>query len=383
MKTPANKIHILVVVRWPVGGIRTFLRYVYGRFPTERFRFTIVLPELSELEVIRKNLAHQEVNYVLLPPYPTHWQFVKKINQTLKKGRFDIVHSHGFTSGIHTALCARMIGIPHLMTAHDVFTAKQFQGIQGWIRKAGLTQVFKFVDFIHCVSLDAKENFLTNLPELRSCQSRIIAIPNGIDTSRFLTEAREDFRKIQGVGRKDFLLGFFGRFMTQKGFRYLVDALELLNRQSLSRKIKVLCFGWGGFIREEQEMLAQRGLGENFLFLEFREDIAPALRGLDAVVMPSLWEAYGLLAAETLVAGTPLIATDCVGLREVLKNTPARIVPAGDAQSLADAIAGEIQAPSSLQTSAFRDRAAAQFDVCNQVAALQVLIERICKKGQE
>lgn len=45
--------------------------------------------------------------------------------------------------------------------------------------------------------------------------------------------------------------------------------------------------------------------------------------------MPSRWVAFGLLAVEALCAGTPLIASDCIGLREVVEDTPAVVVPPG------------------------------------------------------
>ena len=89
----------------------------------------------------------------------------------------------------------------------------------------------------------------------------------------------------------------------------------------------MLCFGWGGFIREEQVEIKRRGLENNFHFLPFQENPARAIRGVDVVVMPSLWEACPLLPMEVLVAGVPVIGTDCVGMREVLLDTPARVVP--------------------------------------------------------
>jgi len=70
--------------------------------------------------------------------------------------------------------------------------------------------------------------------------------------------------------------------------------------------------------------------------MPFTPNVASVIKGLDLVVMPSLWEACGLLAMETLVAGTPLIASDCIGLREVVRGTPACVVPSKDSKRLAE-----------------------------------------------
>ena len=48
---------ILLVVRWPVGGIRTFMRYVYSRFDPLKYKFTIVAPEVEELRTLLKDLS--------------------------------------------------------------------------------------------------------------------------------------------------------------------------------------------------------------------------------------------------------------------------------------------------------------------------------------
>ncbi len=44
-----KRIKVLLVVRWPVGGIRTFLRYVYGNLSAERYSLTIISPEADEI----------------------------------------------------------------------------------------------------------------------------------------------------------------------------------------------------------------------------------------------------------------------------------------------------------------------------------------------
>ena len=61
--------------------------------------------------------------------------------------------------------------------------------------------------------------------------------------------------------------------------------------------------------------------------------------------MPSLWESSGLLGMESLVAGVPIIGANCIGLREVLDNSPAKMVPPMDSATLAKAIAEEINQP--------------------------------------
>ena len=94
----------------------------------------------------------------------------------------------------------------------------------------------------------------------------------------------------------------------------------------------------------------------------------------DVVVMPSLWEACGLLAMEAMVSGVPLIGTDCVGLREVLKGTPAAVVSTKDSAALASAILNEMDNPSTSRAREFVTEAATRFHVKRRASEIEDLM---------
>ena len=123
--------------------------------------------------------------------------------------------------------------------------------------------------------------------------------------------------------------------------------------------------------------LSEKDWKTYFHFLPFQENPARAMKGVDVIVMPSLSEAYGLLAAEAMVAGVPIIGTDCIGLREVLRDTPARVVPAADSKALAEAIIAEIENSSIEKMKHFRDEASKRFDVTKSTGELQNLIIKL------
>jgi glycosyltransferase involved in cell wall biosynthesis len=381
-KSLTRPIEILLIVRWPVGGIRTFLRYVYRHFDKSSYKLTIIAPDVEEMQILMTDLADTAIEYVPIKNMPIDGStgfglMFKSVVKQLFRKHFDVVHSHGFTSAMSADLPVCFFRIPHILTSHDILNRKQFAGIKGLLKKIGLCSLLWRIDCIHCVSIDAMNNLLAHIPILRKKHKKIITIPNGIEVSRFLIDDREDFTNIDGVKKEDFLIGFFGRFMAQKGFRYLVDAIEILSKQDLPRPIRVLCFGWGGFVREEQVMLLNRGLLDYFVFLPFRDNVARAIRGVNVVVMPSLWEACPILPMETMVAGVPLIGSDCIGLREVLQGSAARMVPTGDAGALAEAIANEM-AESTLERSlAYRNEASLRFDVINQANQLKNIINKL------
>jgi glycosyltransferase involved in cell wall biosynthesis len=228
-------------------------------------------------------------------------------------------------------------------------------------------------DRVHCVSHDARANLLEHIVVLRPVARKVLAIPNGIEVERFQRDEQRDLRRELGLPADSFLIGFLGRFMSQKGFRYLVSAFERVRAANCSgRTPLVLTFGeQDGFIREEMEDVRRRGLAQSILFQPFVDDVSSTLKGLDVLAMPSLWEACGLLAMEAMVAGVPVIGSDCVGLREVLRDTPATIVPPRDSIALAEALLNEMTRPSTQRARRFARAAAIRFDVRARAADLE------------
>jgi len=371
---------ILLVVRWPVGGIRTFMRYVYRCFDPQQYKFTILGPDVTELDVLANDLEGLNFEIIKLSAYPSSVEIFCAAMKLLMSGRYELVHSHGFTSGISAALPAFLFHTPHILTSHDVLLSLQFKGILGFMKKVVMGIMLSLVDTIHSVSYDAQENLQEFFPTIKKNRNKCVVIPNGIESERFVNAEPRNLREELGVGADVFLIGFLGRFMSQKGFVYLVDAIELLKLAGNSpNKILVVTFGEGGFVREEKASLEARGLEQYFKFLPFTANVAGVMKGLDLIVMPSLWEACGLLAMETLVAGTPLIASDCIGLREVVQKTPAYVVPSKDSKSLMEGINMFMQTDKRLIFTNFASEAAVRYNVSRTVGSLLLLIEKMIK----
>ncbi len=388
----SDKRHILLVVRHPIGGIRSFLRYVYKHFDPSFYRFTLLMPEdaeprpveqRSEHEALLKDLAGLDLSYVTLPPRHRPLDFMKQLLSILRSQQIDLIHSHGWTAGVYATLPAFFLRIPHVLTLHELLYPEEFEGWKGAAKVKVLSGLLSRVNVIHFVSAAAQDNALRFLPGLKKKRTRFVCIPNGVDVSEYRGRGRRDLRAELKLPVNAFLIGFLGRFMPVKGFRYLVDALEHLIRESasLGKRPIVVTFGWGGFIREEMEEVRKRGLEKSVLSLPFTPKLALTLRGLDVVVMPSLQEACPLLAMEAMVAGVPLIGTDCPGLKEVLKDTPSVMVPAGNAATLAEAVIREIKNSARLKAEEFREEAARRFDVRNQARELEkIMSDLILKK---
>ncbi|MEN8129862.1 MAG: glycosyltransferase family 4 protein [Pseudomonadota bacterium] len=331
---------VLLLILHPVGGIRSYIRYVYGREWFDDYSFTIIEPDVGGGDTYTENFARRNFEYITCNGVG---DMLGKLWSYTGKNEVALIHSHGFTAGCVVLPVALGRRIPHLMTGHDMFQQKQFAGTRGWLRRNVLSMVLKRIDRIHTVSNDATENMLEYFPGVR--REKLVCIPHGIDAERFFSSAVSDLG-LDADRSKTGIIGFFGRFMSPKGFRYLVDAIEIIKHRGLAKRVPlVLTFDWGGYVREEYEYLERKGLGEQFRMMQFTNNMPGVIKAMDMVIMPSVWESSGLLAMESLVAGVPIIGTSCTGLREVLRDSPATMVRPMDSEKLAIAIADEINHP--------------------------------------
>jgi glycosyltransferase involved in cell wall biosynthesis len=84
---------------------------------------------------------------------------------------------------------------------------------------------------------------------------------------------------------------------------------------------------------------------------------------------------------ETLVAGVPLIATSCVGLREVVDKTPSRVVPPANSEAFANALMDEMVNSTKKNSLRYAGYAAKRFDVQKEYEGLEKLFRLLDDKN--
>jgi glycosyltransferase involved in cell wall biosynthesis len=123
---------------------------------------------------------------------------------------------------------------------------------------------------------------------------------------------------------------FAGRLVPQKA---LGVALEAVRR---NERVTLVLAGDGP---ERAKVQAQAPPNARFLGALPRERVFELMRSADATLLSSDWESFGLVAAESLAVGTPVLAAAAGGVTEVVENERnGLLVPAGDAVALAEAI---------------------------------------------
>jgi glycosyltransferase involved in cell wall biosynthesis len=373
---------VLIPVGNPVGGIRTYLLYNLKRMHEAGYRFTFLAPKGEGFDSLKNDTASwEETEYTDVPPGKKAFFF--GIVHALRKQKFDLIHSQGLHSGTLAALADFRRRIPHLITLHDVIIPGQndfgrFATIKKWLISFATCRATCIIPVSH----DCETNHLEFFPAWKKGPVQIKPILNGVDVDRlersrkqFEIDRQPNLREQFGIGNDAVLGGFFGRLMPQKGFDLVLKALALLEQQGYGDRFHiVVTIDQSGYLKETlQDTAANPNVAKMVHFLPAVPNITPLLLQTDVLVMPSRWEACPILPMESLVLGTPMIGTDCIGLREVLRETPAAVVPNENAGILANVITAFVEHQQSVKDAAqaYVSEAAGRFDV--NIATEQLL----------
>jgi len=125
-----------------------------------------------------------------------------------------------------------------------------------------------------------------------------------------------------------------GGLRRAKGHRVAIEAMAEL--AGVDDQWRLLCVGDGPLREELTALVEDHLLSERIELVGHVDDPRGWMARADAVIIPSLWEGFGLVAVEAATVGTPVIASDAVGLRELVpRYVKGRRVAAGSASALA------------------------------------------------
>jgi glycosyltransferase involved in cell wall biosynthesis len=355
---------VLVVARWPLGGIRTHLRHNCPAIHEAAYRCTFVLPQDESYAGAKEAFRMlPEVEFVGVPVKGHDCPMWKTVRPLLRSNRFALVHAHGMVAAAHCAFAGLGQKTPFVATLHDPFRDEHFRGLAGSLKRWLLGRALARTTRLITVTADMRQNLLQYFPNLRRHAPRMLTIPNGIDAGRYEDPAPPmDLRDRLAVENDVTLVGFLGRFMPQKGFVELVEAIGRLVRFGGTARFHLVAFGSGDYRREYQRSIEKQGLANYITICDVVTDVVPILHELDLLVVPSLWEASSLVSMEAMAAGVPVLGTDCPGLREVLRDTPSRTVATGDVAALECGLRESLASPWRAAARAFAPIARKRFD---------------------
>ncbi len=293
----AEPIRILeLIVSTDLGGGPAHVRELAGHLPHGEFAVTVAGPGGGPYE---RMFGKFGAPFVAIP---THRLGIGPLGATLRlirKGGFDLVHSHGKGAGLYGRLAARRARVPAIHTFHGIHYSGYPAGL-GRVYLALERRLGRMTDTVVCVS-ESEARDAEALGLVPRGRTRVIV--NGIDAHRITQAAasRPSARKTLGLEPDALALGTVARFDQVKALDVLLRGFAVLAAAQPSARLVLI--GDGPEARSLRALAASLGIEARVHFAGVVADASRLLPALDLYVSASRREGLPLAVAATRVSG--------------------------------------------------------------------------------
>lgn len=251
-----------------------------------------------------------------LPLRPTHVFECRspKLIKKLKEGNFDAIFCAGYSLWLDWQILIYALGNKIPLICRPELNEKQSSRglIKTFLRTSFLQWYFSQVSAFLYIGKRAKEDYLGFGGDNQKAFFSPYAIDNSVySQSNETATSKKQLQKQMGFENCQCVLLFAGKFIPQKGFSLLVEALKLIDPQI---KLGLLIVGDGPERESSLKQLSQTKL-EHVYFAGFQNqsNMPKFYSSADVLVVPSIREPWGLVVNEAMASGIPVIASNCVG----------------------------------------------------------------------
>lgn len=288
------------------------------------------------------------------------WQALRKLRQYCDSRHIDIVHTHDAASEAAGLLSLRLRHPPLLMTFHRT---RNFESATPRARLRNALAGLR-VSAVITASEERRQRYLSD-NHIR--KSKVLCIPLGVNLDRFKPAAdlRRDRRAQLGIADDTVLVGSVGHFGAEKGIDLAIDAFQEFCRRNPHLPCKLVILGTGSQDREDAvRSHVSAEFAERIHFAGFQHSLERWFPAFDALLHGARSEAFGLVIAEAMACGVPVVATKVGGIPELIEDGRTGMLAEPEPAALADALQSALTTPGWLANAsvAAADHARERFD---------------------
>ena len=273
------------------------------------------------------------------------WISYRRLIETFRELRPDIVHTHSSKAGIIGRYAAAKAGLPAVHTIHgasfhrgqSALAFNVYRRLERWAARR--TNVF----FSVCDSLTDQYVEAGIAP-----RDRFTTAYSGMDVDPFLNPARsrDEVREQLGLQPDQIAVAKVARLFHLKGHKFLIEAARTVIDRCPN--VRFVLIG-DGILREQfEQRISELGLSEHFILtgLVPPEQIPELVNAAEIVAHTSEWEGLARVLPQALISGKPVVSYDVDGAREVvIPGETGYLLPVEEIAGLADAICELAESP--------------------------------------
>lgn len=264
---------------------------------------------------------HYNLPFERFPLRKNNIKTYRELKKIINENKYEIIHCHTPVGGVLTRLAAkkaRKNGTKVIYTAHG-FHFYKGAPLLNWLIYYPIEKwMSKYTDCLITINQEdyglAKRNFKAKQIELVSGV--------GISEERFnFTMTAEEKHKLkESIGLKDddYVLIQVGELNKNKNQIMAIKTMKEL--VEINRNIKLLIVGKGKLEQFYRDKIKEYNLQNNVYTLGYRKDIPELMKISNILLSLSYREGLPVNVIEGMVSGLPVIATDCRGNRDLIKN---------------------------------------------------------------
>ena len=268
----------------------------------------------------------------------------------------DIVHAHMAFPDCIASIKVFGKRLPVIVTVHG--WDMQYFAMKSYL-KPDIIKALNLSKRVICVS----NSLMESIKEIGVTTDAVV-IPNGIDTSLFIPGDKDNACRSLDLDPQRPRILFIGNFVVEKGIEYLIRAMPVVQEKYPESELILLGARVGSKdITQYDEIISKADVKQAVKIVGSvpHEHIPTWIHASDLLVLPSIIEGFGLVAAEALVCGRPVVTTLSGGPEDIVEDGMGVLVPTRDASALAQGIIQVLNGDGILSSESISELARSRF----------------------
>ena len=338
-----------------VSGAENILLLALKRLNRNRFTPTAVCPEgnlvdeISKLGIPVETIGQLEARFtwridLVFKYLLSLFRTIRQLRSEIRKTKPDLIHANSIRAGIAATFASIGTGLPVFWHIQDELKPHPFSiAIRILAAASSRTRLI-------AASQATAESFRGRILQWFGKHVPQRVVLNAIEPEKFEFDPanRQKIREELNLSDGEFVLGVVGQITPRKGQLELIQTFAKASAQMPSSTLLIIGAPMFNkdhvYLEKLKQAVFESGLEERVKFLGLRNDVAAVMQSLDILVVNSKSEALVVVAIEAMACGTPVIATDVGGTREIIENQVSGwLVPFGVERQLVEALVAASQ----------------------------------------